>query len=688
MSRVKRICFLIICAVSSFLIAQTPKDVWTVQADIAPGARYFGDTAGNGILGLVSAPDPFSCGAVWMQGVYDRAQGFSHGGPANVDVIHRAFNVVNMALAIDGTGVNRAQQVTHLRQALNLKHGTMTTSFDYQDKASVSYTWYALRQLPYTALVEVTITAKQPIDITATVNPEAPPKARDVQYTSRRFQDIRTPPVPLAMVTATAHNSSGEHLLAASHAFLFDTVAENSSVRDIVTAEGAQAITFTKHLDARVTYHFVAVGSTITSVQNANPRNEAERLTLLATLVGGEGLIAQHNRAWDDLWRSDVVIEGDDETQRNVHAMIYHLYAFTRAGGATALSPMGLSGRGYNGHVFWDSETWMFPVLLALHPEMAESLMEYRFERLGAARQNAVANGYRGAMFPWESAASGDEDTPLCCLTGLMEQHITADIGIAAWQYYEVTQDKAWLKNRGWPILQATADFWASRVTRNGPKQFNICSIVGADESQKNICDDAWTNATARENLANAIAAGKVLGTDSNPDWAIVRDNIPILRFPNGLIKHNAAQTDSNTVNRHVLMLAYPLHDLTDPEEIKRYIALSPDPKGSVQPGEVSSIFITLFARLGMTDQAYTLFRNGYSATERPPFGVLAESAKNDNVYFATAAGGFLQSLIYGFGGLNITPSGINQMPTRLPRPWKSLILTNIGVNHKTYTVH
>jgi len=679
---VKRVILLILYVAPSFLIAQTPVDVWTLEADITPGSRYFGETVANGMLGVVSTLDPFGTAGVMMQGVYDR-------NPANnVDVILRAFNVVPLGLAIDSDGITDAQQVSHLHQALNLKNGTLTTTFDYQDKASVTYTWYALRQLPYTALVDVTIAAKQPIDIAARVSPEAPPGAGDVQYTERRFQDIHTPAVPLAMVTATAHSPSGKLLLAASHAFLFDSVAENASVQNIVTAEGAHAITFTKHLDAGATYHFATVGSTITSVQNANPRNEAERLTLLAALVGRDELVAQHDRAWDDLWRSDIRIDGDDETQRDVHAMLYHLYAFTREGGAVALSPMGLSGTGYNGHVFWDTETWMYPVLLALHPEIAKSLLEYRYERLGAARQNAIANGYSGAMFPWESSASGDEDTPPCCLTGIMEQHVTADVGIAAWQYYEVTQDKTWLKHRGWPLLQATADFWASRAQRSGPGQYDICGIVGANEGRKNICNDAYTNAAAREVLENAITAAKVLGIDATPDWVVVREHIPILRFPNGIVREDSANDRANVLPATVLLLAYPLHVLTNPEEIKRHMALSPDSNGSTQPGEVASIFMTLDARLGLPEQGYTLFKNGYRATGRPPFGVLAEATTTDTVYFATAAGGLLQSFIYGFGGLEIAPSGIVQTPRALPREWKSLTLTNIGVNHRTYTVH
>ena len=168
---------------------------------------------------------------------------------------------------------------------------------------------------------------------------------------------------------------------------------------------------------------------------------------------------------------------------------------------------MGLSGLGYNGHVFWDADLWMFPALLVLHPEMAKSMIEYRYERLDAARKNAFSHGYKGAMFPWESAGSGVEETPVWALSGPFEHHITACVGLAAWNYYCVTQDKEWLKEKGWPIISATADFWASRVERNGPGHYDIKNVVAADEWAENVDNNAFTNGAAKVLLQHATEA-------------------------------------------------------------------------------------------------------------------------------------------------------------------------------------
>src|SRR5580765_7676364 len=126
---------------------------------------------------------------------------------------------------------------------------------------------------------------------------------------------------------------------------------------------------------------------------------------------------------------------------------------------------------------------------------------------------------------------------PLWALSGPFEHHITACVGMAAWNYYCVTQDKNWLKEKGWPILSATADFWASRVERNGPGHYDIRNVVAADEWAENVDNNAFTNAAAKANLQFATNAAKLLGITPDPDWMTVYNNIPILHFADGTTK-------------------------------------------------------------------------------------------------------------------------------------------------------
>ncbi|MGH7575779.1 MAG: glycoside hydrolase family 65 protein [Longimicrobiales bacterium] len=678
MTTITRSWALILCLVATPLRAQTPIDTWTLHADpAAANGPYYGETVANGMIGMISTPEPFQVKEVVLNGVFDTYR------PGEVSTILKTFNLASMSLAIDAMEIVSADQVTGFHQSLDLRHAKLVHTFEVGTRASVRYMWYALRQAPYTALIDVAITAKQPITITPATIVDAPAELKEV--TSAFHPDGAEG--KLDFIVAGAKSPSGELVIGATHAFIFDEPREQAPRVTEGRTEGDEpTLTFTKSVAAGTTYRFAIVASTISSVQTADPYNDAARLTIFSALQGRERLIARHDRAWDELWQSDIIVAGNDTIQRDVRAMLYHLYAFARAGTAYSMSPMGLSGSGYLGHAFWDTELWMFPVLAVLQPKIAESLLEYRYQRLDGAQRNALAHGYEGAMFPWESAASGDEETPICCLTGEFEHHITGDVGVAAWSYYQITQDRRWLQVRGWPMLEGTARFWASRVERNGAGRYDINNVVGADEFAANVDNNAFTNGVARANLRAAIAAAEVLGVSADPDWQDVHDNIPILRFPDGVTREHSTYAGDTIKQADVNLLAYPLNEVTDPAAIERDLEYYL-PRVARGPAMTYSIFSILYQRLGKTDTAYEMFLRGYRPNVLPPFGVLAEVAGGTNPYFATGAGGVLQAMLFGFGGLRITPMGITQDATTLPVGWTSLTITGVGPEERTYGV-
>jgi trehalose/maltose hydrolase-like predicted phosphorylase len=289
-------------------------------------------------------------------------------------------------------------------------------------------------------------------------------------------------------------------------------------------------------------------------------------------------------------------------------------------------------------------------------------------------------------MFPWESAASGNEETPVWALSGPFEHHITADIGIAAWNYYCVTQDKNWLREKGYPLLKETATFWASRVERNGPGHYDIKNVVAADEWAENVDNDAFTNAAAKANLKFATEAAKILGLTPDPDWMNVFNNIPIEKFADGVTREYTSYNGEKIKQADVNLLAYPLTEITGSNAIKKDLEYYEQRVGE-GPAMTHAIFSILYARLGMPEKAFLAFKNGFTPNLLPPFGVIAETAGGTNPYFSTGAGGMLQSMLYGFGGLSITAGGIVQLKTSLPAQWKSLKLTGIGINKATYSV-
>jgi trehalose/maltose hydrolase-like predicted phosphorylase len=675
----RKVTLFTLVAMLSVSITSMSQSPWVIKADKIDPANYYGITVANGMIGIVSSPEPFKVKNVVLAGAYDLY------GRGRVSNFLNSFNLLNMYLEVDGQRID-AGKVSNFKQELDMQHAAMTTTFDYGDKASIKYTYYSLRQLPFTVLMDVSVTAKKPIKITAASVMEAPDALKQVE---NYYNEIDRPHVTISLLTSTAKSPTGKLQLCASTSFLFNEEhGKEPRVIHEMWDNNMHLMKFSHQIAAGQTYSYGVTGSSITSAHHADPLNEAERLTIFALLEGKDRLIKFHNQAWDELWKSDIQIEGDPQAQQDVHSMLYHLYSFSREGTALSPSPMGLSGLGYNGHVFWDTDLWMFPGMLVLHPEIAKSMVEYRFERLENARKNAFSHGYKGAMFPWESADSGVEETPVWALSGPFEHHITADVANAAWNYYCVTQDKEWLREKGWPLLSATADFWASRVERNGLGHYDIKNVVAADEWAENIDNNAFTNAAAKVNLKNATAAAKILGLTANPDWVNVANNIPILKMDNGVTQEHATYKGEGIKQADVNLLAYPLKTITDPAQIKKdleYYETRVPNEGT--PAMTQGVFALLYARLGNSEKAYHWFKDAYEPNLNPPFRVIAETKGGTNPYFATGAGGIIQAMLMGFGGLDITPTGIVQVKSKLPANWKSLKITGVGVNKATYTV-
>jgi trehalose/maltose hydrolase-like predicted phosphorylase len=657
------------------LVAQ---DGWTIEAKKIDPNNYYGVTVANGMIGLVSSPEPMKVRDVVLNGVFDYYQ------RGRVSNILKTFHHVNMNLDVDGQRIGQ-KQISNYQQVLDMKKAVLTTSFDVGEKVSVEHSLMALRHLPYTALTIVKITAKKDVTITPMSVIEAPTHLVDVRNT---YSEIDRPHVLIPLLTSVAKSPSGRHTVAVSNGFIFSE--PHGQEPDLIHEDwdyNMHLAKFTKSLKAGQTYTFSIVSSATSTEHYQDPINEAERLTIFAALERTERLVQRHEQAWNELWKSDIVIEGDIQTQKDVRFALYHLYSFAREGTSLSLSPMGLSGLGYNGHVFWDTELWMYPPLLALQPGIAKSLLEYRFQRLEAAKQNAFSHGYKGAMFPWESSDEGSEDTPVWALTGPFQHHITGCVGWAFWKYYQVSKDKQWLRDRGYPVLKEVAEFWASRVERNGPGKYEINNVIGANEWQENIDNNAFTNGMAITSLRYASLAAKELGIIPPAEWEHVAQNIPILKFPDGTTRENATYDGVDIKQADVNLLAYPLDIVSDKAQVEKdliYYEKRMSPEG---PAMGSAVLSTLYSRLGKPEKAYEIFSRSYKLNEVPPFGVLSETAGGTNPYFATGAGGMLQSVIFGFGGLSITDSGITQLKTSLPKSWKSLEIKGVGVSKTSFKV-
>jgi trehalose/maltose hydrolase-like predicted phosphorylase len=682
-----RLVWLVLCSVTPICKGAAPdpiSNVWTIDSGEIDPKNYFGETVANGMIGLTTSTEPFRTAQAFINGAYESY------APLEPSCILSGLNFLQLDVSIDGVRIDRFELVKNFRQLMDFRQAAFTTTFDYEDRATVSYTLRALRHLPYSALLEVTVTARKPIVLSVASRIEVgtgglieptPHKNRNSLgggegQGSKRF---------IQLAAMRAKGPSGIATVGAAQSYVFD---ENWRQAPEVT-HYADGLAFAKEVAAGGSYHFSLVGSMLSSAQVIDPLNEAQRLTVAAVVQGTPTLVGAHERAWASLWESDLVIEGDDEAQRDLHGMLYHLYSMIREDSRLSIAPMGLSrGKsGYMGHIFWDAETWMMPTLLALHPGLAHTMLDYRFDRLGAAKRNALAHGYRGAKFPWESTATGDEDIWSSSPNGALEIHVTAAVASAAWNYYRVTRDRDWLREKGWPMIRETADFWTSRVTRNSPGHYDILHVTGFDEAVEDVTNNAYTNGAAKANLLIATETAKILGLAPDADWEHVRANIPLLRFPDGVIRQYEGYEGGKVAVSDAATLACFQQLALSPGEIRRELDFHESSLRAGTSGMGKAVPVILYARLGETEKAWEFFQSTLLRIKRPPFGVLAEYAHSKNPYFVTAAGALLQSVLYGFGGLEITDQGMVHKPGKLPAAWKSLTLTGIGPKRETFIV-
>ena len=229
---------------------------------------------------------------------------------------------------------------------------------------------------------------------------------------------------------------------------------------------------------------------------------------------GFDKLYKNHCKASENIWkRADIIIKGEQQLQKNIRFNLYHMIICSMDNkGASSIGAKTLSGEGYRGHVFWDTEIFLLPFFIYSLPEVAKSLLMYRAKRIDVAKRLASSNGFKGAQFPWESARTGQEETPawsrdfdgrvIKIRTHELEHHITADIAFAVYKYYIATDDQEFMKEHGYKLLVHTAKFWASRVKYNKKKKlYEILDVIGPDEFHEEVDNNVYTNMMARWNI-------------------------------------------------------------------------------------------------------------------------------------------------------------------------------------------
>jgi len=565
----------------------------------------------------------------------------------------------------DGSGVYSLDRgkVRNYRQSLHLLTGTLTTTLVWTSPAGrtarLRYDVTPDRARRHAALVRLTVVPRFSgrIRVTDVLDGRAADltKPAGVQHRSgTQSVDLRSKGLGVRATVASILDGPGNAVRPVSQ-----PDSQSSAQRMVVDARAQRPYVFTKSVGIAVS----------TDGERGSAHDRAVRAAKRESALGYRESRDSSDAAWSALWSSDVRVRGDQRLQRQVRAAYFSLLASIRADTPWAPSPGGLSSDGYNGHVFWDSETWMYPTMLATHPAMARAMLKYRFDRLRAARRNAKLTGYDGARYPWESALSGGEDTPSCCLTGKLEVHISADIALAAWQYWLATGDRKWLEQRGWPMLRGIANFWVSRSERNKDGSRSIANVIPPDEYAEHVDDSIYTNVGARDSLRIAVRAARLVDKEARPPWQRVAKDLRILPLRRGVHPEYAGYPGDTIKQGDVTLLTYPWENdqsrAVSQRDLDYYVPRT-DPNGPSMTDAIHSIVTSQLGTPGCS--AYTFTRRSVDPFMRGPYAQFSEARTGGAFTFTTGAGGFLQEFLYGYSGLRWRAGHLQLDPSLPPQ--------------------
>ncbi|MFD4632374.1 glycosyl hydrolase family 65 protein [Streptomyces sp. NPDC058284] len=472
-------------------------------------------------------------------------------------------------------------------------------------------------------------------------------------------------------------------------------------------AAEAQKLTARQSLSLPVlrgrSYGFTKYVGVDTALTSRAPRRAATATSRRAADRGWQALLRSHTAAWSRLWRSDIEVPGQRDMQTWVRSAQYGLFSSTREGAANSIAPAGLTSDNYAGLVFWDAETWMYPGLLATRPELAKSVVDYRYRTRAGARENARKLGYGGLFYPWNSGSSGNlakechsVDPPHC----RTQIHLQSDISLATWQYYLATKDARWLRERGWPVLKGIAEFWADRVSRNADGSYSIKDTAGPDEYSNGVDDAVFTNAGAVTALRHATRAAELLGRQAPARWKSIADRI---RIPYDKKRKVFQQYDgykgSTIKQADTVLLMYPL-EWPMPEGAAAgtldYYAQRTDPDGPAMTDSVHAIDAAGIGEAGCS--TYTYLERSIKPFVRGPFAQFSEargekagaedplsgSPAHD---FLTGKGGFLQVFTNGLTGLRMRENRLHLDPMLPPQLDRGVNLHGLTWQGRTYDI-
>lgn len=444
---------------------------------------------------------------------------------------------------------------------------------------------------------------------------------------------------------------------------------------------------------------------------------------------GFDALLKESAAVWNEIWKKhDILIDSDNDfNQVSIRYAIFQIIMMTPAhDNRMNIGAKGLSGEAYKGHTFWDTEIFLLPFWVLTDPDVAKSLLEYRYLSLGGARKKAAENGYEGAMYPWESAWTSEGEAtpkwgnadvvtgqPLPIICGDLEQHITCDVAYGVWYYYQMTKDEDFMNRSGYEIIFETAAFWQSRWEWDEKnRRYVIDNVIGPDEYSEHVNNNAYTNYMSCFNVKLAIEyyekirkekpelfaeldgrlslgryyklwkekVGLIYLPQPNSDKLIPQDDtyltlpaIPLEKYKNSparaeIIKdYNMEQISRLQVSKQadVLVLLYLMGRLF-PLEVKKANYDFYESRCLHDSSLSLSIHSIIASSLGKDKPAMDLFKRAQAIDLNDSPASAAEGIH------AASMGGIWQCVVNGFAGVRMDEDCLRVEP-RLPEGWRSM---------------